>query len=51
MTNEQRVREIIFTTEALARYLVVYNECDGMHYTSDGNAFFWKTDAIVHEIE
>lgn len=51
MTNEQRIKEEIFTTEALARYLVDYNESDGMHYTSDGNAFYWGKDAIDHEIE
>lgn len=51
MTNEQRVMEKLFTTEDLARYLVTYNECDGLHYTSDGNAFYWKKDAIAYEIE
>ena len=51
MTNEERVRQEIFTTESLARYLVVYNERNGMYYTSDGNAFYWSIDAINHEIE
>lgn len=51
MTNEERIIKEIVTTKALAAYLVSYNECDGLHYTSDGNAFYWKKDAIAHEIE
>ena len=51
MTNEERVRKEILTTEALAEYLVVYNDDWGMYYTSDGDGFYWKKDAIDHEIE
>lgn len=51
MTNEERVREEILTTEALARYLVAYNDDWGMYYTSDGNGFYFEIDAINHEIE
>lgn len=51
MTNEERIKNEILTTEVLARYLVVYNDDEGMHYTSDGNGFYWREDAINHEIE
>lgn len=51
MTNEERIRKEILTIEALAEYLVVYNDDWGMYYTSDGNGFYWKQDAIDHEIE
>jgi len=51
MTNEERVRKEILTTKALARYLVVYNDDWGMYYTSDGNGFYWKEDAINYEIK
>ena len=51
MTNEERIKKEIVTTEALARYLVDYSDNYGMFYTSDGNAFAWYEDAINHEIE
>lgn len=51
MTNEERIKNEIITTEALARYLIKYNDDCGMFYTSDGNAFAWREDAIKHEIE
>ena len=51
MTNEERIKQEIVTTEALARYLVIYNDDYGMYYTSDGNSYYWKEDAIKHEIE
>jgi hypothetical protein len=50
MTNEERVKEIL-TTEVLARYLISYNDYNGVYYTSDGRAFYYRSDAINHEIE
>lgn len=50
MTNEERIRKEIITTKALAEHFVVYNDDFGMYYTSDGNGFYWRDDAIDHEI-
>jgi hypothetical protein len=51
MTNEERVRQEIISTQALAEYLIVYNDDWGMYYTSDGNGFYWRDDAIRYEIK
>ena len=51
MTNEERIKKEIITTENLAKYLVVYNDDWGMYYTSDGSGFYWWKDAIDYEIE
>jgi hypothetical protein len=50
MTNEQRIRKEISTTEKLAKYLVVYNDYWGYFYTSDGSSFLLKEEAIDYEI-
>lgn len=51
MTNEQRIRNQISTAKGLAEYLVVYNDGDGMHYTSDCECFDDRKQAIEHEID
>ena len=51
MTNEQRIKNEISTTEKLAEYLIVYNDYDGKYYTSDGTAFYVKEEAIEYEVE
>lgn len=51
MTNEERIKKEIFTTEYLAEHFVVYNEHENMFVASDGNRFYWKEDAIKYEIE
>lgn len=51
MTNEERIKEKILTTEYLAELLVNYDTSVGMYCTSDGNGFYWKKDAIKYEIE
>lgn len=51
MTNEQRIREKISTIEGLADYLVIYNDYYGEFYTSDGESFDRKDEAVKHEIE
>lgn len=51
MTNEQRIRNIISTTEKLAEYLLAYNEHDGKYYASDGTAFYLEEEAIEYEVE
>ena len=51
MTNEERIKEKMFTTESLAEQLVVYDKHENMFRTSDGNGFYWKEDAIKYEIE
>ena len=50
MTNEQRLKDSI-TTRELAEYLIKYNSKEDMYYTSDDNGFYWKCDAIDHEIK
>lgn len=51
MTNEERIKKEIFTTEYLAEQLIVHNVQEDMFITSDGNGFYWKEDAIKYEIE
>jgi hypothetical protein len=51
MTNEQRIRNNISTTEKLAEYLIVYNDYNGKYYTSDGTAFYVEKEAIEYEVE
>lgn len=51
MTNEQRIREEISTTEKLAKYLIIYNDYWGMFYASDGNSFYNIEEAIDYEVE
>lgn len=51
MTNEERIKEKILTTEYLAELLVVYDNDENMYRTSDGSSFYWKEDAIKDEIE
>ena len=53
MTNEERIRENISTTEKLAEYLVIYNDYYGEYYTSDYSIFEpnEREKAIKHEIE
>lgn len=51
MTNEQKIREKISTTEALAECLVVYNDGDGRYYVSDGEYFYDIDEAIAYEIK
>lgn len=35
----------------MAEYLIKYNSKEDMYYTSDDNGFYWKCDAIDHEIK
>ena len=51
MTNEQRIREEISTTEKLAKYLIIYNDYWGMFYASDGSSFCNIEEAIDYEVE
>lgn len=51
MTNEQRIRNEISTTEKLADYLIVFNDENGKYYTSDGTPFHVEKEAIEYEIE
>ena len=51
MTNEQKIREKISTTEALAESLVVYNDGDGRYYVSNGEYFYDRDEAITYEIK
>lgn len=51
MTNEERIREEIVTTEKLANYLIVYNDYYGMFYASDGSSFYDIKEAIDYEID
>ena len=51
MTNKERILKEMFSTEVMARYLVVYNDDWGQFCTSDGNGFYYKEDAINHEIQ
>lgn len=51
MTNEQKIREEISTTERLAEYLITYNDGDGRYYVSDGEYFYDINEAIKYEIE
>lgn len=51
MTNEERIREEIVTTEKLANYLIVYNDYYGMIYASDGSSFYDIKEAIDYEID
>lgn len=48
MTNEQRIRETISTTEKLADYLITYNDYNGKYYTSDGTHFYVEEEAIEY---
>lgn len=50
MTNKERIIEKMFITEAMAEYLIQYNDDWGQFYTSDGNGFYYKEEAIEHEI-
>lgn len=51
MTNEERIKEKILTTEYLAELLVNYDIYENMYRTSDGSGFYWKDEAIKYEIE
>lgn len=51
MTNEQRIRNNISTTEKLAEYLITYNDYNGKYYTSDSTSFYVEEEAIEYEIE
>lgn len=53
MTNEERIRNNISTTEKLAEYLIIYNDYYGEYYTSDNYVFEprEREKAIKHEIE
>ena len=51
MTNEQRIREKLSTIEALADYLVVYDDYYDEFRTSDCESFDRKDEAVKHEIE
>lgn len=51
MTNEQKIRSELSTTEGLAEYLVIYNDYYGYFYTSDGTACDTKYEAIRHEVD
>ena len=50
MTNEQKIKDSI-TTRALAESLITYNKQEDLYYTSDSNGFYFKQDAIEHEID
>lgn len=51
MTNEERIKKEMLTTEVLARYLVSYNDDWGAYYTSDGTSFYHRSEAINYEIK
>ena len=47
MTNEERIKKEMLTTEVLARYLVSYNDDWGAYYTNDGTSFYHRSEAII----
>ena len=50
MTNEQKIREKISTTEGLANYLITYDDSYGEFISSDSERFETKNEAVNHEI-
>ena len=50
MTNEQKIREKISTTEGLANYLTTYDDSYGEFIASDSERFETKNEAVNHEI-
>ena len=50
MTNEQKIREKISTTEGLANYLITYDDSYGEFIASDSERFETKNEAVNHEI-
>ena len=50
MTNEQKIREKISTTEGLANYLITYDDSYGEFLASDSERFETKNEAVNHEI-
>lgn len=51
MTNEQKIREEISTTEGLAEYLIVYSDEYGCYYANDGSRYYIYEDALNYEID
>ena len=51
MTNEEKIRSEIATTEGLVEYLVEYNDYDGYFYTIDGTSFDTKYEAVEYTVK
>lgn len=51
ITNELKIRKKISTTEALAEFLIVYNDVNDRYYVSDGTYFYDRNEAINYEIK